>query len=109
MTAKRSNGANGAEPSVLPSPVLALSPVVAINSFRLSQHIALEAAKFWARRMHAYADQFEALVACAQPTDLVEAQSRFIQRMQDDYVAERETLTTIWKQDTEGSEERPAA
>ncbi len=53
MTAKRSNGASKAPESLFP--FTAMMP--AASSFLASQRIALEAARFWARRMRAYADQ----------------------------------------------------
>lgn len=85
MTNRRSNGAS--PPDTITSFVNALQAPAA-NSFLVSQRFALEAARFWARRMHAYADQMEALAACATPDDMANAQKRFIDRMRDDYAAE---------------------
>lgn len=60
----------------------------AANGFVVSQKLALEATRFWARRMRAYADQMEALTKCADAGQLMEAQRHFIERMQEDYAKE---------------------
>ena len=110
MTAKRTNGAHSANEATLPAAMFALTPAAAASSFRASQKLALEAARFWARRMHAYAEQFETLASCTQPNDVVAAQARFITRMQEDYAAEREAITTIWSsQQAEANEEADRA
>lgn len=67
----------------------------AANSFLLSQRMALEAARFWARRLHAYADQMETLARCATPADLAAAQTRFLERMRDDYAEESEAVGAL--------------
>lgn len=64
-------------------------------SFAASQRIALEAARFWARRMHAYADQMEALCKCTSADDLMQAQRGFIDRMQQDYAEESAVFTRL--------------
>ena len=96
MTAKR----NGARQT----PDL-LAPLNA-NSFVASQRIALEAARFWARRMHAYADQMETLCKCTSPDDLMKAQRGFIDRMQQDYAEESAALTQLMASPERG-DERP--
>jgi hypothetical protein len=58
----------------------------------MSQRVALEAARFWARRMRAYADQMEALCACSTPDELAAAHTRFLERMRDDYAAESKAI-----------------
>jgi hypothetical protein len=60
----------------------------AANGFLVSQKLALEATRFWARRMRAYADQMEALTKCADPSQVIEAQRSFIEKMQEDYAKE---------------------
>ena len=96
MTAKR----NGARQT----PDL-LAPLNA-NSFVASQRIALEAARFWARRMHAYADQMETLCKCTSPDDLMKAQRGFIDRMQQDYAEESAAFTQLMASPERG-DERP--
>jgi hypothetical protein len=90
MTAKRSNGAHEASDTVFPFAALMQLPTA--NSFLVSQRIALEAARFWARRMHAYADQMETIASCASPDEFANAQTRFLERMRDDYAAESEAI-----------------
>lgn len=65
------------------------------TSFVMSQRLALESAKFWARRMRAYADQMEMLANCASADDFAGAQTRFFDRMRDDYRAESEALNAL--------------
>lgn len=65
------------------------------NSLLMSQRIALEATRFWARRMRAYADQMETLAGCSSPDDIAHAQTRFLERMRDDYAAESEAITAL--------------
>ena len=96
MTAKR----NGARPT----PDL-LAPLNAA-SFATSQRIALEAARFWARRMHAYADQMETLCKCTSPDELMKAQRGFINRMQQDYAEESAAFTHLLSPAAQ-AEERP--
>jgi hypothetical protein len=93
MTAKRRNGAHEASDTVTSLVTMLQGP--AANTLVVSQRIALEAARFWARRMHAYADQMEALAACATPDDVATAQTRFIERMRDDYAAESKALEAL--------------
>jgi hypothetical protein len=80
--ASKSNGHQGIEAmaNFLQSP--------AANGFLVSQKIALEATRFWARRMRAYADQMEALTKCADASQVMDAQRSFIERMQEDYAKE---------------------
>ena len=93
MTAKRRDGANEASDTV--TSLVALMQGPAASSLVASQRLALEAARFWARRMHAYADQMEALAACATADEVAAAQTRFIERMREDYVAESEALGAL--------------
>ena len=90
MPAKRRNGAPEASDTV--SSLVAMMQGPTANSFVVSQRLALEAARFWARRMHAYADQMETLAACTSPDEMAAAQTRFIERMREDYVAESKAL-----------------
>jgi hypothetical protein len=93
MTSKRSNGANEAPDSV--SALVAMMQGPTASSFAMSQRIALEAARFWARRMRAYADQMETLAACTSPDDFAGAQTRFLERMRDDYAAESQAIGAL--------------
>ena len=95
MPAKRSNGAHSADYDL--SAAASLFPATAMNGFALSQRVALEAARFWARRMRAYADQMETLASCATPNQFVTAQTSFLEKLKDDYAAESEALSEIWK------------
>ena len=65
------------------------------HSFLMSQRFALEAARFWARRLHAYADQMETLAHCSNVDDFTNAQSRFVERLQKDYAEESAAFTDI--------------
>ncbi len=60
--------------------------------FAVTQKMALETARFSARRMRAYADQMEALSKCDTPQDVIAAQTSFFTQMQSDYLAEGEVL-----------------
>ena len=93
MPAKRRNGAPEASDTV--SSLVAMMQSPAANSFAVSQRLALEAARFWARRMHAYADQVETLAKCTTPDEMAAAQTRFIERMRDDYAAESKALGAL--------------
>jgi hypothetical protein len=93
MTSKRSNGAQEASDSV--SALVAMMQGPAAGSFVVSQRFALEAAKFWARRMRAYADQMETLASCSTPDDFAGAQTRFLERMRDDYAAESQAIGAL--------------
>lgn len=96
MNAMR-NGAH-TNPSEAVSSVVALMQAPAANSFIVSQKLALEATRFWARRMRAYLDQVELLAGCSSANQLVAAQAQFVERLQEDYVAESTALTEIWCQ-----------
>ena len=91
MTPKRRNGAHEASDTTISS-LVALMQGPAASSFAVGQRIALEAARFWARRMHAYADQMEAFAACTSADELARVQTHFIERMRDDYAAESKVL-----------------
>lgn len=90
MTTKRSNGAHA------PDLPFSMNTNVA-TPFLLSQRVALEAARFWARRMRAYADQMEVLASCKSPEDLVGAQSQFFDRLREDYANESEAVQSLMK------------
>lgn len=74
----------------------------AANGFAFSQKLALEATRFWARRMRAYADQMETLTKCADPTQVIEAQRSFIEKMQEDYAKESSHFTELLSAAKEG-------
>lgn len=67
----------------------------AANGFLLSQKLALEATRFWARRAHAYAEQMQALAACREPAQFVNAQTRFLERLREDYAFETEAVSNL--------------
>ncbi|HYD86962.1 MAG TPA: phasin family protein [Vitreimonas sp.] len=93
MPAKTTNGADGA-PDKTPF-MFAVMPNPALHSIVASQRVALETARFWARRMHAYADQMEMLAGCSSPDEFARAQTRFIERMRDDYTDENRKLSAL--------------
>lgn len=86
MAAKHTNGANSASQSVSSAVSFLQSP--AANSFLLSQKMALEATRFWARRLSAYAEQMQALAACKEPAQFADVQTRFFERLREDYASE---------------------
>jgi hypothetical protein len=90
MPAKRSNGPRSNTETT--TSIAAMMQGPAANSFLLSQRMALEAARFWARRLHAYADQMEALACCSSADEVAAAQTRFLERMRDDYAHESEAI-----------------
>lgn len=90
MTSKRSNGGNGSPEAV--SSFVDIMQTPAANTFLVSQRFAFEAAKFWARRMRAYADQMEVLAGCRSADDVAGAQTLFLERMREDYAVESETF-----------------
>lgn len=92
MTTKR-GGANGASNAV--SDVASFLQSPAANGFAVSQKIALEGARLWAKRMRAYADHFEALANCQDANQMLAAQANFVERMQQDYVAEGEAIREL--------------
>jgi len=99
MTAKRTQGAQTAPDFTSPLSA-ALSPNG--NPFLLSQRMALEATRFWARRLHAYADQFEVLAGCKSPNDLAQAQARFLEQMREDYAAETQAMSAVLRPEPPG-------
>lgn len=107
MTAQRSNGVK-ATPDKTPV-MYALMPNPAAQSFLASQQLALEAARFWARRMHAIADQMETLSRCASPDDFAKAQSQFLDQLREDYAAESKTLGALLNAPHADGSERPNA
>lgn len=107
MAAKR-NGAHRADDDHDFTAAAALLPSSAATGFKMSQRLALEATRFWARRVRAYVDQMETLASCASPTDFVSAQTRFLERLKDDYAAESEVFTEIWKAGAEQQAEHVA-
>jgi hypothetical protein len=93
MTSRRNTDAHEASKTISTFADLIQTPTA--NSLIMSQRLALEAARFWARRMRAYADQMETLVGCRSPDDLASAQTKFIERMRDDYAQESEAITAL--------------
>lgn len=94
MPAKRSNGPRRrSEPDTASATSMFIAPTT--NSFLISQRMALEAARFWARRLHAYADQMETLAQCSTPGDFAAAQTKFLERMRDDYREESEAVGAL--------------
>lgn len=93
MTSRRSTDAQEASKTISSFTDLIQTPTA--NSFVMSQRLALEATRFWARRMRAYADQMEQLVSARSPDDLASLQTRFLDRMREDYAAESEAITAM--------------
>lgn len=93
MPPKSSHGANGASTAISETLTFLQSP--AANGFLLSQRLALEATRFWTKRAHAYAEQVRALAACREPAQLVTAQTRFLERMREDYASESEAVALL--------------
>jgi hypothetical protein len=83
------------------SPFAEMFQAPAANSFLISQRFALEAARFWARRMRAYADQMETLAGCASPNDLATAQTKFLERLREDYATETEAMSALLASETQ--------
>ncbi len=100
MTVKRTERTAAADSAPI-APLL--NPASA--PFLVGQRLAFEAARFWARRMHAYADQLETLADCTSPDDLARAQSRFLERMREDYAAEGKLISAVLSPEQRGREE----
>jgi hypothetical protein len=88
-----SNGAEDAPNAI--SYTLSFLQSPAASGFLISQRLALEATRFWTRRAHAYAEQMQALVACREPAQFVNAQTRFFERMREDYASETEAVASL--------------
>lgn len=93
MTSRRSSDAQEASKTISSFTDLIQTPTA--NSFVMSQRIALEATRFWARRMRAYADQMEQLASCRSPEDVANIQTRFLDRLREDYAAESEAISSL--------------
>ncbi|HWA01456.1 MAG TPA: phasin family protein [Caulobacterales bacterium] len=91
----KSNGANGAHTPM--AEMVALMQAPAANGMVVGQKLAQETTRFWARRMRAYIDQVETLAGCSSANQLIAAQAQFIEQMQEDFAAETEALSEIWK------------
>jgi Phasin protein len=104
MTTKRNGNGNGAGNGEGAGngadPVRALGAYLAspgAAGLLASQKIALEATRFWARRMRAYADQLDVLARCTEPMQVVSAGASFVQRMQEDYAEEGRAVAELIK------------
>ena len=93
MAAKKTNGANGASNAVSSTMAFLQSP--GANSFLLSQKLALEATRFWARRLHAYAEQMETLASCREPREFASANVRFFEKLREDYALETTAIAEL--------------
>jgi hypothetical protein len=91
MTTKSKTEPNGANLTSLAD----IMQAPTANSLIMSQRFALEAARFWARRMHAYADQMETLANCTSTGDVATAQTQFLERMREDWAAESEAFGAL--------------
>ena len=89
--------------------MVSMMQMPAANGFLVSQRIALEATRFWARRMRAYADQMEQLASCSEPNQLVQAQAHFIERLQEDYATEGAALTRLLSEPKSDDEQHTEA
>jgi hypothetical protein len=66
------------------------------NGWLVSQKLAMQATRFWARRLHAYADQMEEISRCSNPDEFMTAQRHFLERMRADYVDETSAFADIF-------------
>lgn len=64
----------------------------------LTRRFASEATHFWARRMRAYAAHMDMLAECANPSQLMDAQTRFMHQLQTDYAQEGAAFAEILSQ-----------
>jgi hypothetical protein len=51
--------------------------------------------RFWAKRLHAYADWMTTMARSTTPAHMMEAQSQFVAHTQADYVSESARLATL--------------
>jgi hypothetical protein len=56
----------------------------------------MQTTRFWARRLHAYADQMEEFSRCSNPDELMKAQRHFLERMRADYADETSAFADIF-------------
>lgn len=61
----------------------------------LGKRLGGEVARFWAKRLHAYAEHLETLAGCSDPPALIEAQMAFLKKAQGDYAAEGEVIKRL--------------
>lgn len=104
MNAMR-NGAESASETV--SSIAAMMQVPAANGIAVGQKIALEATRFWARRVRAYVDQMELLAGCVNANQIVAAQAQFIERMQEEYAEESQAVAELLHLPNGNGEHRP--
>lgn len=94
MTSRRKSEPSEASDAIATFTDMLQAPTA--SSFLMSQRFALEAAKFWARRMRAYADQMEAFASCRSADDIAGAQTQFLQRLREDYAVESEVFGQLF-------------
>ena len=70
-------------------------PFAPVQGFTFAPELITESTRFWAQRLHAYADWMTTMAQCTTPTQMMEAQSRFIARAQQDYVSETAMLAKL--------------
>jgi len=104
MTSRRKTDADEASKTFSAFTDMIQAPTA--NTFLVSQRFALEAAKFWARRMRAYADQMEELACCRSADDIADVQTRFLERMREDYAVESEAFGQLLSSVTPPNGER---
>src|SRR5262245_14582693 len=68
----------------------------ATNGWLVSQKLALQTTRFWARRLHAYADQMEEMSRCSSPDEFMTAQRHFLERMRADYADETSAFADLF-------------
>lgn len=68
---------------------------VPFQALAFGPQLATESTRFWARRLHAYADWMTTMAQCTTPAEVMQAQSQFIARTQEDYAAESAALTKL--------------
>lgn len=73
-----------------------MSAFLSAPGLMLGQRMAIEGARFWAKRMRACVDQVEALSHCDTPAAVIEVQTKFLKQIQADYLAEGEVVKDIF-------------
>lgn len=75
--------------------VASLMSNAASSPMRMTQTLTQEGLRFWARRMHAYADWADAAARSATPEQFLAAQNAFFTRAQEDYAQESAAVAEV--------------
>jgi hypothetical protein len=76
------------------------------NAFSIAPQLISESTQFWGRRLHGYADWMSAMTQCMTPAQLIEAQTQFFARTQQDYAKESAMFATMIGRDLSGDSAR---